>query len=86
MVTSQYRKFLSEATVPAPDTEHTLGPDCLYGLHTSWCITRGRTPRSSWRFNLAMRRLGAGPGGRPRSIRGPAAADYLLASYPELPV
>lgn len=45
MATSHFQQFLHDATSPAPDTDNPLGPDCLYGLYTSWCLLQGRTPR-----------------------------------------
>src|SRR5690349_6435933 len=90
MAVSYFKQFLYEATIPDPDCEQPLGQDCLYGLHTSWCLIQGRTPRSSLRFNIAMRcdamrcdamrRCGEGPGGRPRKMRGPAADTFWPAT------
>ena len=66
--------------------------DELYGVYTSWCLIRRELPASPPAFWSAMREEGMPdrcriarrvirPGLR---MRGPAAADYILASQPSL--
>ena len=82
MAPSHFQQFLSDATSPAPDTDSPLGPDCLYGLYTSWCLIQGLPPRSDASFRAGMRRCRVNLRGTRRRMKGRAAADYILASYP----
>jgi hypothetical protein len=81
MAASHFAQFLDEATVPDLDTGCPLGPDCLYGLYTSWCLLHGMKPKPDSIFRAAMHRCDTDIHGRRMS--GPAAADYILASYPD---
>ena len=81
MTKSHFERFLVEATVP-DETEQLLGPDCLYGLYTSWCLLHNITPVQDRDFRAAMERRGVEWCSNRRRIIGPAAADYLLESYP----
>jgi len=81
MATSHFEQFLDEATVPDLDTDCPLGTDCLYGLYTSWCLLHGMKPQVDSTFRAAMHRCDIDIHGR--RMRGPAAADYILASYPD---
>jgi hypothetical protein len=82
VATSHFQQFLHDATSPAPDTDSPLGPDCLYGLYTSWCLLQGMTPKpvASFRTGMRLCRINVHRG-RLR-MKGRAAADYILASYP----
>ncbi|MET4590592.1 hypothetical protein [Arthrobacter sp. 754] len=82
MAYSQFDQFLQEATYREQGSDSTLDPDSLYGLYTSWCSVSGNTPRAERAFWAAMRdRAGSGQALR---MKGPAAADYILTSYPAL--
>lgn len=83
MATSHFEKFLVDATVP-DETHLPLGPDCLYGLYTSWCLLHSITPVQDITFRSAMERCGVTSSSR-RRMAGPAAMDYILASYPATP-
>ena len=77
----QYDQFLREATTP--DTASgVLERDCLYGVYTSWCYLSQSAPRPEDAFWAAMRQKRIRPGRTHLRIKGPAAADYILASYP----
>jgi len=80
MAQSQFDQFLSEATYQDPGTGATLGRDAFYGLYTSWCNVSQKAPQTEHVFWDAMTKL-VGPGDQLR-MTGPAAADYILASYP----
>lgn len=82
MTTSHIQHFLREATVP-DETESPLGPDCLYGLYTSWCMLNNINPLEDVDFRTAIRRQGIVPGRSRRRMAGRAATDYILASYPD---
>ncbi|SDT58308.1 hypothetical protein SAMN04489743_3738 [Pseudarthrobacter equi] len=82
MAYSQFDHFLQEATYRDQESESTLDGDSLYGLYTSWCSLSSSAPRTEHSFWAAMRlRVGPGQGLR---MKGPAAADYILTSYPAL--
>ena len=82
MAYSQFDQFLQEATCREHESSSTLDGDSFYGLYTSWCSVSHNTPRTEHTFWAAMRdRVGPGQGLR---MKGPAAADYILTSYPAL--
>jgi len=81
MPTSHVTAFLLEATVP-DNTEPPLGPDCLYGLYTSWCLLNRITPLEELQLRDVLQHQGIDPLNLRRRITGPAAADYILSSYP----
>ena len=81
MTTSHFERFLHDATVP-DETQRPLGPDCLYGLYTSWCLLHKIAPVEDITFRAAMERCGVDLNNSRRRMAGQAAADYLLASYP----
>jgi hypothetical protein len=81
MATSHFEQFLDEATVPNLDTDCPLGPDCHYGLYTNSCLLHGMKPEPDITFRDAMHRCAMDI--QARRMRGPAAADYILVSYPD---
>ncbi|MFE4836376.1 hypothetical protein ACFRAU_17055 [Arthrobacter sp. NPDC056691] len=83
MAVSQFDQFLHDATICDPDSESTLGRDPLYGLYISWCTVTQTRPRRERSFWAAMQQR-MDPGHNSLRMRGPAAADYLLSSYPSL--
>ncbi|MET4592416.1 hypothetical protein [Arthrobacter sp. 754] len=83
MAHSQYDKFLSEATSYDTEAEFTLDKDPLYGLYTSWCYINERMPRTENAFWAAMKDR-IHPERNGLRMKGPAAADYILTSYPGL--
>lgn len=84
MAHSHFDQFLQEATIRDPDSLDPLGRDCLYGLYISWCFLSQAEPQPEDVFWSAMKEKQIHPGRTGLRIRGPAAADYLLASYPAL--
>jgi hypothetical protein len=56
MPTSHFEDFLNDAT--APNTDSTMGPDCLYGLYVSWCLIHSLEPAADISFRAAMHRCG----------------------------
>jgi hypothetical protein len=78
---SHFDKFLLDATVP-DETHRPLGPDCLYGLYTSWCLLHKIKPVADIVFRAAMERRGIDLTSSHRRMAGPAATDYILESYP----
>ena len=84
MAVSHFEQFLDQATSFDPDTDCPLGRDCLYGLYTSWCLLHGHDPQPDVAFWAAMRQCGIDLGNTRLQMKGPAAADYILSSYPAL--
>ena len=83
MAHSQFDTFLREATHLDPRSESTLDRDSLYGLYTSWCFINQQPPGRESAFWEAMKdRISIGHSGL--RMKGPAAADYILTSYPGL--
>jgi hypothetical protein len=83
MAHSQFDTFLQEATQLDQAAESTLDSDRLYGLYTSWCFINRQTPGQESVFWAAMKhRIPAD--GHGLRMKGPAAADYILTSYPGL--
>jgi hypothetical protein len=80
MPTSHFEDFLNDAT--APNTDSTMGPDCLYGLYVSWCLIHSLEPAADISFRAAMHRCGIDVHNSGLRMTGPAAADYILTSYP----
>lgn len=82
MAASHFTTFLAEATVPEFDTDCPLTADGLYGLYVSWCALRGTDPEPDFTFRAAMHRRGVDVHDSRLRMVGPAAADYILSSYP----
>ena len=82
MAASHFTQFLAEATVAESDTDCPLSADCLYGLYTSWCIIHGLKAKRDIIFRAAMHRRGVDVHQCRLRMVGPAAADYILSSYP----
>ncbi|GGI03092.1 hypothetical protein ACFFGR_14500 [Arthrobacter liuii] len=54
-----------------------------YGLYTSWCVINQHPTGTESNFWAAMK-YRITPGCNGLRMKGPAAADYILASYPGL--
>jgi len=84
MANSQFDLFLHEATYSDHVSDSSLDRDRLYGLYTSWCFVNEQPPGTESSFWAAMKHR-VSPGRRNGlRMKGPAAADYILASYPGL--
>lgn len=84
MAHSQFDTFLHEATYPDHAAGSSMDRDRLYGLYTSWCFLHQLPPRPESTFWAAMRKKHIHPGQNGLRMTGPAAADYIMASYPGL--
>jgi hypothetical protein len=83
MAHSQFDNFLHEATYLDQASDHTLDRDRLYGLYTSWCFINQQELGTEDSFWAAMgKRISSAHNGL--RMKGPAAADYILTSYPRL--
>lgn len=79
MAHTDFDQFLNEATYNDQESHSTLDGDAFYGLYTSWCYVSGNVAQPEPVFWEAMRkRVNPRHGLR---MKGPAAADYILASY-----
>lgn len=83
MAHSQFDLFLEEATYFDQASDSTLDRDQFFGLYMSWCFINQHVPGPEDTFWAAME--DKMPGGR-KGVRmtGPAAADYIVTTYPEL--
>ena len=79
MAHSQFDQFLSEATYCDRESDSALDGDSFYGLYTSWCYLSGNAPKSEHAFRAAMEQR-VSPG-QCLTMKGPAAADFILSSY-----
>lgn len=83
MAHSQFDIFLQEATYRDQASEHTLDRDRLYGLYTSWCFINQQPLSTEDNFWAAMRGR-VNPDHNGLRMKGAAATDYILTSYPDL--
>jgi hypothetical protein len=82
MAISHFDQFLDQATIAEFDTDCPLSADSLYGLYISWCILQALEAKPDATFRAAMHRCGVDVDDSRLRMVGPAAADYILASYP----
>ena len=83
MAVSQFDLFLHEATYLDQTSDSTLDQDRLYGLYTSWCFINQQTPGPESMFWAAMKNK-IDPACNGLRMKGPAATDYIMTSYPGL--
>lgn len=83
MAHSQIDTFLQEATYLDQPSEYTLDRDRLYGLYTSWCFINQQRLNTEDRFWSAMKSR-VNPEHNGLRMKGPAATDYIISSYPGL--
>lgn len=83
MADSQFDHFLAEATYSDQTSDSTMDNDGLYGLYTSWCFITEQPLGSESNFWAAMKHK-VGQRHHGLRMKGPAAADYILTSYPRL--
>ena len=84
MTSTHFDRFLLESLTTARETDAGLCKDELYGLYTSWCFLHQAAPQPEVAFWAAMKKKQIHPKGSGLRMKGPAAADYILASYPGL--
>ncbi|WP_115788326.1 hypothetical protein [Arthrobacter silvisoli] len=85
MAVSEIGRFLAEATVPDTDPTRCLGLDQLFGLYISWCGLNHHAPGTEADFRAAIKQHGINLSAPGLRKTGPAAMDYILATYPALP-
>lgn len=81
---SAFSGFLAQAIDEGQDKEAGLGPDGLYGLYTSWCLLNKEEPQASEALWEALKAHQITPGHNHVGTQGPAAANYIIASAPDL--
>jgi hypothetical protein len=82
VATSHFQLFLDQATVRDDSTDSELTPDTLYGLYVSWAGLHHVRAKSDQAFRAGMHRCGVDVNDCHLHMHGPAAADYILSSYP----
>jgi hypothetical protein len=82
---SHFDDFFREATSREPGSDTGLDAGELYGLYESWCLITGCPPESAKALWGALAARGVIPGRNTLSMSGPAAADYIVSSAPDLP-
>ncbi|GAB5078889.1 hypothetical protein [Arthrobacter sp. AD-310] len=83
MAHSQFDIFLEEATYRDRASDYTLNRDRLYGLYISWCFINQQAVSAEDSFWSAMKDR-FNPDHNGLRMKGPAATDYILTSYPGL--
>ena len=83
-VPSHIDRFLAEATIEGSDDGTALHKDQLYGLYISWCLLQDAAPHPVSGFWAALRVHRITPSRSKLRMAGPAATDYILATYPAL--
>ncbi|TLM86493.1 hypothetical protein FDW83_01720 [Pseudarthrobacter sp. NamE2] len=84
MTHPHFEAFLTQAVDDGQDREMGLGPDELYGLYTSWCLLNSEEPQAPKALWQALEKHDIKPGHNHLGMKGPAAADYIIASAPDL--
>jgi hypothetical protein len=84
MANKHFDQFLQESTIHDINSDCKLERDQLYGLYTSWCCVTGELPSREQVFWAAMKSRIATRHHNGLRMKGPAAADYILSSYPVL--
>ena len=82
LATSHFQLFLQQATTFDPASDSSLSADCLYGLYVSWARLSRMPVRSDQAFRAGMRECGVDLANSRLHMTGPAAADYIVSSYP----
>lgn len=82
MAISHFQQFLNQATVADASADVRLDPDSLYGLYVSWAALNHVRAKSDQAFRAGMHRCGVDVNDCHLHMCGPAAADYILSSYP----
>lgn len=82
---SHFDDFLRETTSSEPGSDSGLSTEELYGLYMSWCALTECPPEPPKARCDALTAKGITPGQNTSSMTGPAAADYILFSVPDLP-
>jgi hypothetical protein len=82
---SHFDDFLREATSSEPGSDSGLSTEGLYGLYMSWCALSECPPEPPKALCEALAARGIMPGRNTLSMTGPAAADYIVSSAPDLP-
>ena len=82
---SHFDDFLRESTSSEPGSDTGLAKAELYGLYVSWCALNRCPAESADALWDALDARGVIPGKNTLSMTGPAAADYIVSSAPDLP-
>jgi hypothetical protein len=82
--TTHFEDFLKDSVSADPGSDTGLNREELFGLYTSWCALIGCPPESPKALWHALEERGIIPGKNTLAMTGPAAADYILASAPDI--
>jgi len=84
MSTTHFDDFLAQSVSADPGSDTGLNREELFGLYTSWCALNACPPESAEALWHALKEKGIIPGKNTLAMTGPAAADYILSSAPNL--
>ncbi|MFE4544181.1 hypothetical protein [Arthrobacter sp. NPDC056727] len=82
---THFDDFLREAVSSDPGSERGLSKEAIFGLYTSWCTLSECPAESEGALWEALLSKGIDPRKNTLAMTGPAAADYILSSAPNLP-
>lgn len=81
---AHFEAFLADSVQEDTEIEKSLNLEELYGLYISWCFLKNeklQAPEALWQ---ALRAHQIEPSDNHLVMKGPAAADYITASAPNL--
>lgn len=81
---THFEDFLREATSTDPGSEQGLSRETIFGLYESWCALSRCPSESEEALWAALASKGIDPEKNNLAMTGPAAADYILFSAPNL--
>jgi hypothetical protein len=84
MSASHFDRFVAECLATERNAENGLSEDELYGLYTSWCLLDQVTPERPAGLWAALKEHRIEPRKNTVGMTGPAAADYIMSSEPDL--
>ncbi|MFJ6376122.1 hypothetical protein ACIQH9_10405 [Pseudarthrobacter oxydans] len=84
MSKSHFEVFLAQSIHEERDNEAGLSPDELYGVYTSWCLLNNEEPQAPAALWAALKARRITPAHNHLVMKGPAAADYIIASAPDI--
>lgn len=84
MSNSHFDVFLAQSIHEKRDNEAGLSRDELYGVYTSWCLLNNEEPQAPEALWAALKAHRIAPAHNHLVMKGPAAADYIVTSAPDI--
>ncbi|MET4592338.1 hypothetical protein [Arthrobacter sp. 754] len=84
MTNPHFEVFLAQSIREDAENEAGLDRDELYGVYTSWCLMNNEEPQAPEDLWAALKEHRIKPADNHLAMKGPAAADYIIASAPDI--